>query len=133
MLGLDAKILAEIRSHLEARQKELFLEGDDKADPNRTTAVECTDEDTQPYTEMNQVLSSRQNRVRTEELEKIEHALSRLKNTPEEFGLCEECEEGIKTGRLKVMPWAKFCVSCKEELSDDKRGYRRRNTRDFID
>ncbi len=133
MFGLSKDILEEIRAHLEARKGELLCEGDGKADPNRTDSLSVPDEDTQPYTEMNQVLTSRQNRLRAEELEKVEVALQRLENNPDEFGLCQTCEEAIKTGRLKVMPWARFCVPCKEEASDNKRGYRRRNTRDFIE
>ena len=133
MFGLDKDILADIKTHLEARLNELLRQGDGKVDPNRSDASSVPDEDTQPYTEMNQVLTSRQNRLNAEELERVEIALLRLENNPDEFGICEECEEPIKTGRLKVMPWARFCVPCKENNSDVKLGYRRRNTRDYID
>lgn len=132
MFGLDKKILAEIKNHLETRLKELIWQGDGKVDPNRADGS-VPDEDTQPYTEMNQVLTSRQNKLNAEELERVEIALLRLENNPDEFGICEECEEPIKTGRLKVMPWARFCVPCKENNTDVKVGYRRRNTRDYID
>ncbi len=133
MFGLDEEILAEIKTHLEARLDELLTQGDGKVDPNRADASEVPDEDTQPYTEMNQVITSRQNRLNAEELDRVESALSRLANNRDEFGMCEECEEPIKTGRLKIMPWARFCVPCKEMNSDVKLGYRRRNTRDYID
>jgi DnaK suppressor protein len=32
------------------------------------------------------------------------------------YGVCEECGEMIGPGRLKVMPLAKFCVSCQSNL-----------------
>jgi DnaK suppressor protein len=32
------------------------------------------------------------------------------------YGVCEECGEMIGPGRLKVMPLAKFCVSCQSKL-----------------
>jgi DnaK suppressor protein len=35
------------------------------------------------------------------------------------YGVCEECGEMIGPGRLKVMPLAKFCVSCQSNLERD--------------
>ncbi len=35
------------------------------------------------------------------------------------YGICEECGEKIGPGRLKVMPLAKFCVSCQSNLERD--------------
>ncbi len=32
------------------------------------------------------------------------------------YGICEECGEMIGPGRLRVMPLAKFCVSCQSKL-----------------
>lgn len=31
------------------------------------------------------------------------------------FGICEECKSYITKTRLKVVPYAKFCVSCQEK------------------
>ena len=45
---------------------------------------------------------------------KIEEALRRLDNG--EYGICEECEEEIPLGRLKVLPFARHCVKCKSDI-----------------
>jgi DnaK suppressor protein len=49
-----------------------------------------------------------------EKLRNIDEAL--LKIEEGEFGICEECEEEIPLGRLKVVPFARFCVKCKSDL-----------------
>ena len=49
-----------------------------------------------------------------EKLHNIDDALERIEDG--EYGICEECEEEIPLGRLKVMPFARHCVRCKSEL-----------------
>jgi len=44
----------------------------------------------------------------------IEEALLRIDEG--EYGVCEECEEEIPLGRLKVLPFARLCVKCKSDL-----------------
>jgi DnaK suppressor protein len=49
-----------------------------------------------------------------EKLRNIDEALDRL--TDGEYGVCEECEEDIPLGRLKVLPFARYCVRCKADI-----------------
>ena len=49
-----------------------------------------------------------------EKLRNIDEAL--LKIEEGEYGICEECEEEIPLGRLKVMPFAHYCVKCKSDI-----------------
>ena len=49
-----------------------------------------------------------------EKLRNIDEAL--LKIDEGEYGICEECEEDIPIGRLKVMPFAHYCVKCKADI-----------------
>ena len=49
-----------------------------------------------------------------EKIRNIEEALLRLDDG--EYGICEECEEEIPLGRLKVMPFARLCVKCKSDM-----------------
>jgi RNA polymerase-binding transcription factor len=49
-----------------------------------------------------------------EKVRSIEEALLRIDEG--EYGVCEECEEEIPLGRLKVMPFARLCVKCKADL-----------------
>lgn len=49
-----------------------------------------------------------------EKLRNIDEAL--LKIEEGEYGICEECEEEIPLGRLKAMPFARYCVKCKSDI-----------------
>jgi RNA polymerase-binding transcription factor len=49
-----------------------------------------------------------------EKLRNIDEAL--LKVEEGEYGICEECEEEIPLGRLKVVPFARYCVKCKADI-----------------
>lgn len=49
-----------------------------------------------------------------EKLRNIDEALLRLEEG--EYGICEECEEEIPIGRLKIVPFARHCVKCKADL-----------------
>ncbi len=66
-----------------------------------------------------------------EKLHNIDEALLRI--TDGEYGLCEECDEEIPMGRLKVLPFTRHCVRCKSDLEkfqaqtrriEDDRAYR---------
>jgi DnaK suppressor protein len=37
------------------------------------------------------------------------------------YGICEECEEEIPVGRLKVVPEAKHCVACQMALEKEQK------------
>ena len=49
-----------------------------------------------------------------EKLHSIDEALLKIKEG--EYGICEECEEDIPIGRLKVVPFARYCVKCKADI-----------------
>jgi DnaK suppressor protein len=51
--------------------------------------------------------------VDVRELKQIEDALARIKEG--HYGVCEQCGRSIKKARLKAIPFATLCVSCKEE------------------
>ena len=46
------------------------------------------------------------------ELQEIEEALTKIKNGT--YGICEMCEEPIGMQRLKVKPYAKYCITCRQ-------------------
>jgi DnaK suppressor protein len=52
-----------------------------------------------------------------EKLLAINEALEKLKEST--YGICEECGDKIGAGRLKVMPLAKYCVSCQSKLEKE--------------
>lgn len=49
-----------------------------------------------------------------DKLRKIDEALLKIEDG--EYGICEECEEEIPLGRLKVMPFARYCVKCQSDI-----------------
>jgi len=46
------------------------------------------------------------------ELEEVEEALYLIKIG--KYGICKMCEEPINKERLKIKPFAKYCVDCRE-------------------
>jgi YteA family regulatory protein len=48
-------------------------------------------------------------------LDDIDHALEKIKN--KSYGICEKCHKNIDEERLEVVPYAKTCLECSEEVS----------------
>ena len=46
------------------------------------------------------------------ELAEIDEALMKIENGT--YGICEMCEEPIGMQRLKVKPFAKYCITCRQ-------------------
>ncbi len=119
------------RQRLLALRDELRREGSHKIEPVREDPVKKIDEDAAPLTEMSQVIASNRNRSRAVELGKIEAALRRLEEEPEDFGLCESCDEPIPPRRLELVPWVRLCIKCQAEQEDDSKPGARRHLTDY--
>jgi DnaK suppressor protein len=117
---------------LEALRTEALAEKPAKIEPNRKdpSAVGVADEDEQALSEMMQTLASQRNRQQAERVAQIDRALKRLRNEPDEFGLCEDCEEEIGDKRLSLMPFATLCLECQAKR-DPKRGKSRKSLTDY--
>lgn len=48
------------------------------------------------------------------ELKEIEESLERI--TDKTYGICEECSNHINEKRLRVIPYARFCVKCQQAM-----------------
>ena len=48
------------------------------------------------------------------QLRLIEEALDRIDSG--DYGVCLSCEETIPEKRLRALPWARYCVTCQEEI-----------------
>lgn len=48
-------------------------------------------------------------------LQEVEAALKKIQQG--KYGICEECGKEIDEQRLKVMPTARWCLTCKSKLS----------------
>ena len=120
------------RKTLERLRAEVVQAGPARIEPNRkdpaTTGV--ADEDAQALSEMMQVLASKRNEGQAGLLRQIDRALAKLANEPDEFGLCEDCEEEIAPKRLAAVPHATLCVAC-QSRRDPKLGTSRKKLTDF--
>jgi DnaK suppressor protein len=105
LLGMKDQLLEDIPDRLKS-------EVDSPKDDGRDTYDLASDERDR---EINMILSDRER----EKLTAIEDALHRIDSG--EYGICEECEEEIGVGRLKVMPFTRLCVRCQEDLEKTAR------------
>lgn len=103
-----------------------------RIEPNRKdpTSTGVADEDAQALSEMMQVLASKRNEGQAALARQIRHALAKLIDAPEDFGLCEVCEEEIAPKRLALVPYATLCVPCQAKR-DPKLGASRKKLTDY--
>jgi DnaK suppressor protein len=120
------------RAALGRLRDELVRTGPARIEPNRQdpTSAGVSDEDAQALSEMLQVLASQRNRGQAELLGRIDRALGKLATAPDEYGICEECEEEIAPKRLALVPYATLCVAC-QGRRDPKLGGTRKKLTDF--
>ncbi len=120
------------RRALASLRSELAGAGPARIEPNRTdpSSSGVADEDAQALSEMLQALASQRNRGQAELLGRIDAALRKLATSPDDFGLCEECEEPIAPRRLALMPYAVRCAAC-EARREPKLGAGRRKITDY--
>jgi DnaK suppressor protein len=75
--------------------------------------------------ELDLILTDREKR----KLAQIDDALDRIEENT--YGLCEECGVKIPKARLKVLPFAIFCVDCQEKNEREEK-YTREESEDGI-
>jgi DnaK suppressor protein len=111
---MTPKQRAAHRATLRRLRDQVLRTGPAKIEPNRrdpaTTGV--ADEDEQALSEMMQVLASQRNKGQSDLLGRIDRALRKLETHPDDYGLCEDCEEEIAPRRLALMPYAVLCPGC---------------------
>jgi RNA polymerase-binding transcription factor DksA len=44
----------------------------------------------------------------------LDAALDTLRESPERFGVCEDCGARVEKRRLRIVPWTRTCVACAE-------------------
>jgi DnaK suppressor protein len=112
---------ARLRKLLNQRRDALVREGDlaFETEAGSDDTARKPDEDAAPLAEMNQVIASKRNLRRAQELEQIAAALAHLDDDPDDIGCCADCGDDIPTRRLELMPWARLCISCQEARERD--------------
>jgi RNA polymerase-binding transcription factor DksA len=68
--------------------------------------------------EQNFLLASREGQL----LWHVDQALRRLYNSPETFGVCEECGSRIAFERLDAIPYVPRCAKCKQDWESGQGG-----------
>lgn len=63
--------------------------------------------------DLSEDISLKQLNTHRENLQKIDEALRKLEEGT--YGICEDCGEEISEERLKVMPFAIYCIDCQEK------------------
>ncbi len=129
---MTPKERAAHEKRLRRLRAEVLRAGPAKIEPNRrdpaTTGV--ADEDAQALSEMHQVLASKRNEGQAALVRQIDRALAKLAAAPDDFGLCEGCEEEIAPKRLALVPYATLCVACQAKR-DPKLGGSRKKLTDY--
>ncbi|MCX4246446.1 TraR/DksA family transcriptional regulator [Paraliomyxa miuraensis] len=130
---MDARTNERYRKRLLELREELRREGAVEIEPLREglEPTEKIDEDAAPLTEMNQVIASNRNRLRTRRLQQIAEALERLDEEPDEFGLCESCDEPIPPRRMELQPWVHLCITCQSEQEEQDAPGSRKHLTDY--
>src|SRR5512144_3148650 len=113
---MNGKRREACRKALQQARARLLQTGPARIEPNRADPATAgvADEDAQALSEMLQVLASQRNRGQAELLGRIDAALRKLTRAPDDFGICEDCEEELDPRRLALMPWAALCPACQE-------------------
>lgn len=75
--------------------------------------------------ELDLILTDREKR----KLAQIDDAIDRIEENT--YGLCEECGVKIPKARLKVLPFATYCVECQEKIEREEK-YTREESEDGI-
>ena len=128
---MNAKQRAAHERSLRQAREQLVRTGPAKIEPNRRDPVSTgvADEDAQALSEMMQVLASQRNKGQADLLARIDRALRKLATEPDDYGLCEQCEEPIAPKRLALMPYALLCTAC-QAAREPKRAQTRRKLND---
>jgi DnaK suppressor protein len=122
----------ELQQSLEALAAELAGKVPHRIEPNRADGAKVGgDEDEQPLNEMLQAIASNRNKNTDGVLARVNKALAKLRDSPDELGECEECGDDIPFGRLQAMPYAELCVACQGKRDGPRTGPTRKKLTDF--
>lgn len=78
--------------------------------PVATAGLDVGDQSIKNHeTDLDLTLMEMKNRI----LQEIDEALIKLREN--RYGICEKCGDEISGARLKAMPFALYCVACKEK------------------
>jgi DnaK suppressor protein len=50
------------------------------------------------------------------ELFEVKHALFKVREKKDRYGVCEKCNKSIDLERLRARPWARYCYNCQVRI-----------------
>jgi RNA polymerase-binding transcription factor DksA len=121
MEKIDEQTKARIIKMLEGKRNEFFLEFNKtrtnfreeiSSNARRTSAKDRIADSVTPSINGNRLGNL------TKCLERIDGAIEKAKKGT--YGICENCGGQIPLGRLQLVPWTRYCVECKNSLSNGR-------------
>jgi len=106
LLLLRKKIL---RDDVKGLENEAMKKGSDAAGDLSTLPMHMADMGTDTF-EQDMSLGLMENEA--DELREVDDALDRIRDAT--YGMCETCRKKIPKERLKAIPYARLCLSCKK-------------------
>jgi DnaK suppressor protein len=79
-------------------------------------------EDDQAQISHDEFVYSRMNGLDYHQLRLVEEALDRM--DAGDYGICLACDEPIAEKRLLALPWARYCVTCQDNVGLELDAYR---------
>ena len=114
---MDKKKLKEIEEKLEEKKQSLLQEATGRERKREYSKSEVKDfGDSASEAHEDELLHGIGEHERLM-LQRVESALKRISEGC--YGECERCRKGISKGRLKAMPWAIYCIECKEAMEKE--------------
>jgi DnaK suppressor protein len=109
---LTKEQINSLKEELLARKEQLLLE----TSSSQTLIQELLEDHSSDETDCAEMASDsfNMNQVRNKQLEEIEDinlALEKIKNNT--YGICDMCGANIGIRRLRIKPYARFCVDCR--------------------
>lgn len=110
-------ILLKLRGNLQNDIKHMdFKSPKDSSGDLSNWAVHMADQGTDSFDrDMNLELHGTEQEI----MRQVDEALTKIKDAT--YGRCEACQKDIPLKRLKVIPYARFCISCQDKLEGEKK------------
>lgn len=122
---------ARLRALLAGRLATRLAEGSNEvAREDVDVSASAKDEDLGPYMAMDQAIASGRNAAYAAEIAGLAAAIHRIDESPEDFGVCVECDQDIPFRRLELLPHVTMCVACQSR--HETGSSRRRKVTDYV-
>jgi len=113
--GLTKAQIGKLREQLEDKEKEIRASLETSRAGKALMAEQTQNLEDLPVQAHEEWIFLNRNSIDVSLLREVEEALDRIDEGI--YGECMDCDEPISTKRLEAIPWARYCISCQEELA----------------